>query len=117
MARTEEELHALLLAQLTPAEREHGVAYTLATPIPQGATLEFPSCTLQVPWPALLIFIDGDPRANWGHPCRYVLINRNTGETRLVEARFPPMSRASSKYWRIAYRAPGVPDAALLAPL
>lgn len=37
-----------------------------------------------------LSFIDDDPKANWEHPVRYVLVNSKTNETKVVEASSPP---------------------------
>jgi len=116
MALTEKKLNSILMAQLTPSERAGGVVYVFADPIPSGSNLQFPHVSLEVPWVALLAFIDRDPRANWGHSCRYILINRKTGEVRSTEARFPPFRHEELRRWRVAYRAPGVPDAVLAIP-
>jgi hypothetical protein len=109
-------LSALLLAQLTPEEREHGVVYQFSDPVESGTTLKFPRCTIRVPWNALLAFIDREPLANWGHSARFILINRSTGETMSVEARFPPFRKENQRLWRVAYQAPTVPDTALAVP-
>ncbi len=37
-----------------------------------------------------LSFIDDDPKANWEHPVRYVLVNSKTNETKVIEASSPP---------------------------
>jgi hypothetical protein len=105
-----------VVAQLTSAERERGIAYLLEETVPSGATLEFPKCSIPVPWEARVAFVDREPLANWGHSCRYILIDRATGEALSVEARFPPFRRDGERRWRVVYRAPGVPDKALEAP-
>jgi hypothetical protein len=41
--------------------------------------------------PTVVVFADDDPKANFGHDCRYLLYNPETGEfIREVPARFPP---------------------------
>jgi hypothetical protein len=116
MPKSDEELYALLKAQLSPAELDHGVVYTLATPLAKGITLEFPQRTLRAPWDALLAFVDREPLANWGHSSRYILMDRDTGAVESVEARLPPFRREDPLSWRVFYQAPGVPDTALALP-
>jgi len=110
------ELLTLAKAQLSPLELDNCVVYLLSTPVAAGSTLVFPRASIAVPWEARVAFLDLDPLANFGHPCRYVLINSETGETRSVDARFPPFRPDVENQWRVVYKAPGVPDAALAAP-
>jgi len=43
--------------------------------------------------PSILVFADDDPRANFGHNCRYLLYDATNGEFhREVPARFPPIT-------------------------
>jgi hypothetical protein len=70
MKPTADKLKALLLAQLTAAEREHGVVYEMSDPVESGTTLKYPQCTIHVPWKALVAFVDRQPLANWGHSAR-----------------------------------------------
>jgi hypothetical protein len=45
---------------------------------------------------AVVVFADDDPRANFGHPCRYLLYNPQTGDfLKEIPARFPPNLRKS----------------------
>ena len=116
MALSEDKLNSILNAQLTPSERADAVLYACVDPIPPGTNLQIPGIDLEVPWEALLAFVDQDPRANWGHPCRYILINRNTDEVRSTPARFPPFRREGLRRWRVVYQAPTVPDTLLAVP-
>lgn len=105
---------SILKEHLTKEELNRGVAYAAEVPIPAGEELRFPRITIDVAWPAFLSFVDREPHANWGHPCRYVLINSETGELASHEARFPPFGVGKELHWRAAYKARGVPDSALL---
>ena len=40
----------------------------------------------------LFIFVDDQPGANWEHPCRYIFIEEETGNYRIVAGRTPPDS-------------------------
>lgn len=41
--------------------------------------------------PTVIVFADDEPLANFGHACRYLLYNPETGEfIREIPARFPP---------------------------
>jgi hypothetical protein len=116
MGLDRDKVSSILRAQITEAEREHGVVYELLNYVDSGTTLEFPQCTIHVPWDALLAFVDRQPLANWGHSARYILINSSTGEPMSVEARLPPFRQGDKRRWRVAYQASGVPDTALAVP-
>lgn len=116
MALSEKKLQSILNAQLTVSERAGGVMYLFLDPIPAGTKLRIPRVNLEVPWDAILAFVDREPSANWGHSCRYILINRNIGEVRSTEARFPPFRPEELRRWRVVYQASGVPDALLAVP-
>jgi hypothetical protein len=112
----EDKLTAILNAQLTSSERASGVVYAFIDPVPAGTKLQFPRITIEVPWEALLAFVDREPLANWGHSCRYVLVNPATGKVRSTEARFPPFRPEDLHLWRVVFQATGVPDSALAVP-
>jgi hypothetical protein len=108
--------HSALLEQLTEAERQKAVVYELATTAVQGTILPFPHLTINVPSDALVAFIDQEPTANWGHACRYVLVELNTGRISSWDARFPPFSIQLGSEWRVAYQAKSVPHGAVVRP-
>jgi hypothetical protein len=116
MALDPNELSRLAKAQLSPSELGNSIVYLLTTQVAKGSTLEFPQVSITAPWQARVAFIDLDPLANFGHACRYVLINPGTGETKSVDARFPPFRSGAEDRWQVVYKAPGVPDSALAAP-
>jgi hypothetical protein len=103
---------AAILEQLTTEERNSGVLYVATEAIRAGTRLEFPKTKIEVKWDALLAFVDRDPMANWSHSCRYLLLNLETHAVESFEATLPPFSNKSLN-WRVAYKAPSVPDALL----
>ncbi|PYS88895.1 MAG: hypothetical protein DMF64_19105 [Acidobacteria bacterium] len=117
MPRAHEELIKQLLAELTPDETNNGVVYVTAQPIAAGTEIKLPRLTINVEADSLLAFVDREPAANWTHSCRYLLINCATGATRSFEAQLPPFGQqAQTGAWRVAYKAPAVPDALLAVP-
>lgn len=105
----------IIIDHLTPLERDGGVVYVFGSIINEGTRLDYPYVLIEVPWSrAALAFVDRDPSANWSHSSRYMLINLDTGSIRSYEAKFPPFQPAQSSSWHLLYKAPSVPDAALL---
>jgi hypothetical protein len=104
-----------MIDQLTPLERENGVAYLLGSILTTGIRLSFPSVTIEVPWTrAGLAFVDRDPMANWSHSSRYILIDLDSENIRSYEAKLPPFQPGQEHNWRYLYKAPSVPEAALM---
>jgi hypothetical protein len=116
MVNTFEAFVLILQLHLTAAERANGVAYAVETPVAAGTQLQFPGTRIVVAAEAYLAFIDREPTANWGHPARYVLVDRESGEVSSVETRLPPFQERAALHWRVVYRAPSVPDAAVAFP-
>lgn len=104
-ARIEERV----LETLSEEERSRAVVYVDDRVLEPGAEIEIDGGRVRVDAPTVLAFVDLEPGVNWGHRCRYVLVDRESG-TRTVEAEFPPFLRAAVPGLRVAYRAPGVPD-------
>jgi hypothetical protein len=105
-------------AHLTPHELANAVAYAAVSEIPfaAGTQLKFPGTTIQVESDSWLAFIDQAPMANWGHPARFLLLGRETGESRSFDTRLPPFQPDGELRWRVIYKAPSVPDAAVATP-
>lgn len=55
-----------------------------------GEEIGPPTQRIRVTHRTVVVFVDEDPRANWGHRCRYLLYDADSGElTREVAARLP----------------------------
>jgi len=120
MPLSDERVRTLVLDQLTDGERGSSVLYLASESVTRGTTLQFARLAFVCPWDAHLVFVDLDPMANWGHPCRYLCVGQDTGDTRAFAAQFPPfgppVDGRTQYHWRVIYQAPGVPDAVLAAP-
>ena len=120
MPLTDERLREAVLARCASDEQRWCVVYVAEASLLKGATRRVPGLTLECPWDAYVAFVDLDPMANWGHRCRYVCVSEDTADTTCIDAQFPPFSartdRQAPSPWRVLYRAPGVPDAAVVVP-
>lgn len=113
MSLSFEDFTKALIAQLSEEERRDSVAYVAEGQLPAGTHIQFPGIRIDVPTATYLGFIDQEPRANWGHPARYVLISQESGEIHSLTARFPPFRSGENLRWRVVYQAPSVPDSAV----
>jgi hypothetical protein len=113
MTLTEDDVIAILLEQLDDSERDQAVAYLAVEPMSVGDTLTVPRLELDAPWDAAVAFVDREPMANWSHSCRYVLISSEAGEVISVDAQLPPFGPGATRHWRVAYKAPSIPEAAV----
>jgi hypothetical protein len=113
-----EDFVAKVREQLTEDERTGAVAYVPSSdhPFSAGSALQFPGVSIQVKSDSWLAFIDRDPMSNWGHAARYLLIDCVSGVVRSFETRFPPFNCEGKLRWRVIYKAPSTPDAAVAGP-
>jgi hypothetical protein len=98
-----ERIASITIEALDPAERAGGVAYLCVTPFAAGQELDVPRQPLAIDRDSYVAFVDGQPRANWGHACRYLLIDVRTGEVTSHPRRFPAF-QAGDDRWRVVYR-------------
>ena len=91
---------------LTEEELKTAVVYAAEQRVPANTRLQFPGVGIEAQHESYLFFIDQAPMANWGHPCRYLLINCESAEARSFAARFPPFPQERSFLWRVIYKAP-----------
>jgi hypothetical protein len=100
----------IALATLTDAERQGSAVYVDARVYSVGSSVIAGRDRLGIREPTIVVFVDLAPAANWGHPCRYLLVNAEAGTVEFVPARLPP----SSEELRLVHRGPAVEDWMLL---
>jgi hypothetical protein len=110
-----EDFVARVREQLTEDERAGAVAYAPLRDLPfeAGTALQFPGASVQVNSTSWLAFIDQAPMSNWGHEARYLLIDCESGAASSINTRFPPFNSEGGLRWRVIYKAPSIPDAAV----
>jgi hypothetical protein len=96
----------------TVEERTSGIVYLAVPSFGPGTHLEFPRLVIEVLRLSWLAFIDRQPNSDWGHSCRYLLIDDETGEIRSYPAQFPPFAKTAPWRWQVVYKAPTLPNAA-----
>jgi hypothetical protein len=103
-------LRAIALRTLGEDERRRTAVYLDPRVHAAGSTVAAGRQRIQVPQPSLVAFIDLSPGANWGHPCRYLLIDAESGAVESLDAQFPPPQDAL----RLLYRSEDIQDWMLL---
>jgi hypothetical protein len=107
---TSPELEQAAIASLSEDERSQAVVYMSDRVLEPGDELEVDGRRVQVDAPTVVAFADLEPGVNWGHRSRYLLIDRDSGSVRAVEAQFPPFLRGLPPDLKVVYQAEGVPD-------
>lgn len=97
------------LATLSAAERDAAAVYLDERAVPAGEELTIDGRTLRRERELAVVFVDLEPMLNWGHRCRYLLVDRESGEVEIIEARLPPFLREERPTLRIVWRGPLVP--------
>ena len=99
----------LALSTLTEQERQGAAAYIETQELEREAKFTIGRVEIRAPGRGFLVFIDPSPTANWGHPCRYLLIESETGAIHRFDAQFPPFLRDIPPGLRLAWKGPQVP--------
>jgi hypothetical protein len=107
------EVGRIALAALSEEQRAHAVVYVDDRVLEPGAELEIDGALVRVAAPTVVAFVDLEPGVNWGHRCRYLLIDAESGDARTIDAQLPPFLHGVPPGLRVVYRAPDVPDWAI----
>ena len=94
---------------LSSGERDKSVVYLDTEELPTGSTIEIDGREVRLPWKGVLVFIDMEPQANWGHACRYLLFDLASGEMLSFEAQFPPYLRGPSETLTLLWKGASAP--------
>jgi hypothetical protein len=113
---TWDEVAAKAVAQLSADERKGGVLYVDQHELPAGSTLAIDGREVAVRRPSAMAFVDRVPQANWGHSCRYLLIDLESGQVESIEAQSPPFLRSVPATLRMILKGEAVPDWTVARP-
>jgi len=114
MSLSQAEIAEVVLAQVPEARRAQPVVYLDPAVKAAGSEIDYKKVRLESP--NMVGFIDLEPEMNWGHPCRYVPVNPESGLHREIDAPFPPFLRASPPYLIVLFKGDEVPDWAVNNP-
>jgi hypothetical protein len=107
---TSPELEQAAIASLSEDERSRAVVYMSDRVLEPGEAVEIDGRRVQIDAPTVVAFVDLEPGVNWGHRCRYLLVDPESGSVRGVEAQFPPFMRGMPEDLKVVYRAESVPE-------
>jgi hypothetical protein len=110
MALSQDQIASLVISTLTAGEKRSSVVYLDDQSLPAGAELKVDGQNVDVPWAAVVAFVDLQPEMNWGHDCRYVLVGLETGELKVINAHLPPFLRGVSDTLRVIWQGDEVPE-------
>ena len=90
-----------------------------STILAKGASIMAYKQKIPIERSSVMVFADDAPRANWAHPCRYLLHDARTGECyREIKAQFPPYLQSEPPRTYTAFHEPvRLADAGLFYPL
>jgi hypothetical protein len=84
---------------LSPQQIERSLIYWNARVLEEGEQVKAGPQTFPMPFEGIIVFVDLAPRANWAHPCLYILVDSKTLKTEIVESSFPPiMDKPKEEY-------------------
>lgn len=115
MTLNQDKIISLVLASLSSSELKASIVYLDEQILPAGNELNIDWHSVRVPWSARLAFVDLQPEMNWGHECRYVLVNVENGELQVIAAHFPPSITGLNAALRVVWRGEYTPDWAVAA--
>jgi len=104
------------MAQLTAEERRNGVLYVDQRELAPNSMVSIDGSEVQVRRASVMAFVDQEPRANWGHACRYMLIDLASGGVTSIPAQFPPYLRHVPAELHVVYKGEAVPDWTVAKP-
>ncbi len=113
---TWEEVVQRALKELSESERRNGAVYLDERELASGSTLKIDGEEIPVRRRTAVVFVDRVPQANWGHDCRYLLVDLESGEVRSIAAQFPPFLRGVPPTLRLIRKGETVPDWAIARP-
>jgi hypothetical protein len=88
-----DDIVARAAATLSAEERATAELYLDQRVVTPGQRLDIDGRPIHRERAVVVVFADLEPAANWGHACRYLLVDRDTGAVEAIEARFPPFLR------------------------
>lgn len=110
---TWEQVAERALKELSETERRGAAVYLDEVEVAPGSTLKIDHNEVPLRRASAVVFIDKQPQANWGHACRYLLIDLRDGTVESIEAQFPPFLRGVPKTLRLIWKGDTVPDWAI----
>lgn len=101
---TVEQVLEIVLGNLAPEERDQSIVFWDEKPVESGAPIKIGRESLEMPFKGYMAFVDLMPKANWGHPCLYFLIDAKTHDIQIRKEAFPPYYGEYPQSYRVILR-------------
>lgn len=90
MGLSSSQILEIIKSRIRPEDIRRSFIYWHKKILRQGEEVKIGPQTITMPFEGTIVFVDLAPRANWAHPCFYVLVDDKTLDTKVIEASFPP---------------------------
>jgi hypothetical protein len=94
--------------------QNNAVFYIDESIYPKGTEFTIGTNRYQMPSDTIMVFVDEEPGKNWGHNCRYLFFDVNSGQVTGVREQFPPSLTKIPQTFKVIWKPNEVPDWALL---
>ena len=99
-----EKILTIIQKELAENEKNAAIIYWDETLLEAGDTIKAGNQPIEMPFKVYMVFIDLEPKANWGHATYYGLIDINTSAIKLVKREFPPYSGNAPPSYKVLLR-------------
>lgn len=89
---------------LTSEQIEGSLIYWYKRILKEGESINISPQIPTMPFAGVIVFVDLAPRANWTHPCLYMLVDIKTLNTTVIESSLPPAIDSSDENYIIILR-------------
>jgi hypothetical protein len=88
----------------------NAIVYLDRNLVQAGKKLHIGDVDIEVPWDAYIVFVDQEPRLNWGHDCSYLVVRQDADDVIQVAAQMPPFLKPETSTFRLLWRGPNAPQ-------
>ena len=114
MTKIEEYILDKVRDHLGPAQLETVIVYLDQDLKHTGEQVSFGNVNVTLPWEGYIVFVDLDPKANWGHACSYFVIGQDSHEFLEIAAEMPPFLKAEASSFNLLNRGQLAPEWAVV---
>ncbi|MFC0181560.1 hypothetical protein SAMN04515674_104180 [Pseudarcicella hirudinis] len=83
---------------LSPEEIKKAMIFWQPEKLSAGQMIQLGNFSSKMPFNGTVAFIDLEPTANWGHACKYFLIDENIEKIQKIDAQFPPFADNNTNF-------------------
>ena len=89
----------------------NAIVYVSHETVHAGMQIHLGDALVEVPWEARVVFVDLEPKANWGHRCAYIILQLgDDGGFIRKDAQMPPFLKPGGMPFRLLWKGAEVPE-------